>query len=54
MSKKRKNEPTDAVGKWEFTLDRDQVRASTREVLTAAQERTKEIRETRLKRVAAG
>ena len=53
MSKKRKNHPTDAVGKWEFTLDREQVRASTREVLAAAQERTKEIRETRLKRVAA-
>lgn len=53
MNKKRKNEPTAAVGKWEFSLDRDQVRASTHEVLTAAQERTKEIRETRLKRVAA-
>ena len=53
MSKKRKNEPTDAVGKWEFTLDRDRVRSSTREVLATAQERTKEIRETRLRRVAA-
>ena len=53
MSKKRKYVQTDAVGKWEFTLDRDQVRASTREVLTTAQERTKEIRETRQKRVAA-
>ena len=53
MSKKRKNNPMNAVGKWEFTLDRDQVRTLTREVLAAAQERTKEIRETRLKRVSA-
>lgn len=53
MNQKRKNDPADAVGKWEFTLDRDRLRESTREVLTAAQERTKEIRETRLKRVSA-
>lgn len=53
MSKKRKNNPKHAVGKWEFTLDRDQVRTSTREVLVAVKERTKEIRETRLKRVSA-
>ena len=53
MSQKRKNDRADAVGKWEFTLDRERVRRSTREVLTAAQERTKEIRETGLKRVSA-
>lgn len=53
MSQKRRNARADAVGKWDFTLDRDRVRESTREVLIAAQERTKEIRETRLKRVSA-
>lgn len=48
MSKKRKNHPTDAVGKWEFTSDRARVWASTRKVLAAAQERTREIRRKRL------
>ena len=54
MSQKRRNARADAVGKWEFTSDRDQVRESTCKVLIAVQERTKEIRETRLKRVSAG
>ena len=53
MSKKQKTQRGDVVGKWEFTLDRDQVRESMREVLSTAQERTKEIRETHRKRVAA-
>lgn len=53
MGKKRKTERTDAVGRWEFDLDRDQIRASMREVLVTARERTKEIRETRRRRVAA-
>ncbi|MEM8814728.1 MAG: hypothetical protein AAGE85_02815 [Pseudomonadota bacterium] len=53
MSKKRKTKQYDAVGKWEFTLDREQVSASTRKVLTTAQERTREIRETRQRRVDA-
>lgn len=53
MSKKRKVERTDSVGKWEFTLDREQVHAAMREVLITAQKRTKEIRENRLKRGAA-
>jgi len=53
MSKKRKVESADAVGKWEFTLDREHARASMREVLKSAQARTKEIRETRQKRVSA-
>lgn len=51
MSKKRKAEHV--VGKWEFTLDRDRVRASMSEVLKSAQKRTKEIRETRQKKVSA-
>ena len=53
VSKKHKIQRSDAVGKWEFTLDRDQVRASMRDVLKTAQERTKEIRETHQKGVAA-
>lgn len=53
MSKKHKIQRSDAVGKWEFTLDRDQVRASMREVLNTARKRTKEMRETHKKGVAA-
>ncbi len=48
MSKKRKNHPTDAVGKWEFTSNRTQARASTRRVLAAAKARTREIRRHRV------
>ena len=53
VGKKQKTQRSDVVGRWEFTLDRDQVRASMREVLSAARERTREIRESHQKRVAA-
>ena len=53
MSKKRKSKQTEAVGKWEFTVSREQASASMREVLTTAQERTREIRATRERRAAA-
>ena len=54
MNKRRKHEPTNAVGKWEFTLDRNKVHESARATLVAVHKRTEEIREeAHLKRVAA-
>lgn len=53
LKRKRKTEEADTVGKWDFTLDRDRVHTYTREVLIAAQQRTKELREARLARLAA-
>ncbi|VUX55288.1 protein of unknown function [uncultured Woeseiaceae bacterium] len=53
MGKKGKLKQSEPVGKWEFTISRKQAHATMREVLTNAQERTKEIKATRQKRAAA-